>query len=311
MEDIRSWLSSPVGFLALLLSVWVFPVQAQQSDECPATWYEHADRCYKFVQHPTPVQRARIECQQDSATLVNIRSVADHLFIQEKLEIKTAAGQEWFTSGYRALDGSLKWAADGSDVTTDFFPSQAIRDQNKDDPGLNIPYNRIVYKYQGGGSNNSFVWGWNRIMSPGGYICQIDKTDTWKIYQQRRDFSYGTGVTDQHLWKTGPNITYHSANTLFFETESGTTPVVLDCQASGNPSPKYRWFRQKVGQSTRQEVTAALGKNYVITNGRLTILNPTDTRDSSIYTCQATNEIGTVLSNPIELAYGSKAFFCC
>ncbi|GFS00266.1 type II antifreeze protein 2 [Elysia marginata] len=67
-------------------------VWAQQGDECPENWYEHADRCYKFVQHPTPVQRARIECQQDSATLVKVHNAAEHAFIQKILVMKTIAG---------------------------------------------------------------------------------------------------------------------------------------------------------------------------------------------------------------------------
>ncbi|KAK3779087.1 hypothetical protein RRG08_011112 [Elysia crispata] len=291
--------------LAVLFLARVSLSSAQESDECPVTWYEHANRCYKFEQKSAPVQLARIQCQQDWATLASVRSAADHAFIQKQLETKTAAGQEWFTGGYRAPDESLKWLADGSDITTDFFPSDAVRKQMNVDYGLNIPQNRIVYKYDATGKNqSSFVWGWSRVMSPGGYICQIDKADTWKIFQQRRDFSYGTGVTDPSQWKTGPHITYQSPDTLFFKTESGSTPVVLDCQATGNPTPKYRWFRNKLGQSSRQEVTAALGPNYGITNGRLTITNPSDTKDSSIYTCEATNDIGTVRSNPIELAYG-------
>ncbi|GFN94654.1 contactin [Plakobranchus ocellatus] len=141
-------------------------------------------------------------------------------------------------------------------------------------------------------------------MTPGGFICQIDKADTWKIYQQRRDFSYGTGVTDPNQWRTGPNITFHSPNTLFFHTGSMMTPVVLDCQASGNPRPTYKWFRQAVGQKERQEVTSALGPKYVITNGRLTISNPSEKEDVSQYTCEATNDVGIVQSNPIEVSYG-------
>ncbi|RUS76986.1 hypothetical protein EGW08_015243 [Elysia chlorotica] len=283
---------------------------AQESNECPQNWLEHDNRCYKFVNTPTPVQMARLQCQQDSASLITVRSAADHFFLQRQLEMKTKAAQLWFTGGYRASDGSLRWSEDGSLITTDFFPSDDVRNQVKLDDSLNIPYNLIVYKYAGGGQNNSFLWDWSRIMTPGGFICQIDKADTWKIFQARRDFSYGSGITDSSLWKTGPNITFLSPNTLFFMTEvKTTTPVVLDCQATGNPTPKYRWFRQKLGQSTPQEVTSALGKKYGITNGRLTINNPEDNADSSLYTCEASNEMGSVKSNPIELSYGNLGEF--
>ncbi|GFR81443.1 contactin, partial [Elysia marginata] len=167
----------------------------------------------------------------------------------------------WFTSGYRAANGKLMWDADNTEIKTNYFPSQAIRDQREEIPGLNIVKNRIVYVYDSKDTNRTFAWGWSRIMSLGAYICQIDKSDTWKIYQQRRDFSYGTNK-DSSQWKMGPNITYHSPTTLFFEIERDVvTPVVLDCQAA------------------------------------------TENRDAGLYTCEATNEIGSVESNPIELAY--------
>ncbi|KAK3801889.1 hypothetical protein RRG08_054524, partial [Elysia crispata] len=299
----------PRAFIAtILLILHALPQgHAQQGDECPELWYEHKNFCYKFEQHPTTIQRAQIECQQDWATLLKVHDSAEHAFIQRILEQKTTSVPVWFTSGYRAGDGTLKWARDGSDIQTNFFLPQ-VRNRRDQLPGLNIENDRIVYEYDK--ANRSFVWTWNRIMSPGGFICQIAKADTWKIFQQRRDFSYGSSSRDENQWNMGPNITYHSPNTLFFEIEKDrVTPFVLDCQAVGNPRPTYKWFRQADMESPREEVSSALGPNYAVTNGRLTISEPKKEKDAGLYTCEASNNIGTVQSNPIEVGHRYLAQF--
>ncbi|RUS69376.1 hypothetical protein EGW08_022862, partial [Elysia chlorotica] len=206
--------------------------------------------------------------------------------------------------------GQLKWSSDNSDIQTDFFPSRAVRNQQEELRGLNIVHDRIVYEYVDTGSNRSFAWGWDRIMSPGGFICQIPKADTWKIFQQRRDYSYGTATKDSSQWNMGPNITVYSQDTLFFELEENVvTPFVLDCQAVGNPRPTYKWYRQADMESPRVEVSSALGSNYAITNGRLKITNPSEAEDAGLYTCEASNSIGTVQSNPIQVSYRFLAEF--
>ncbi|GFS00256.1 hypothetical protein ElyMa_006394500 [Elysia marginata] len=96
---------------------------------------------------------------------------------------------------------------------------------------------------------------------------------TWyKLCFYQWQGAYGTSNSDPAQWKMGPNITYHSPTTLFFEIENEVfTPFVLDCQAVGNPRPTYRWFRQADLESSREEVTSALGERYAVTNGRLKV----------------------------------------
>nr|KAI8744112.1 contactin-like; partial [Biomphalaria glabrata] len=53
-----------------------------------------------------------------------------------------------------------------------------------------------------------------------------------------------------------------------------------------------------------EEVSSESNPRYSISNGRLTIVKPDRVIDAGVYTCEASNKFGTVLSNPVELVYG-------
>uniref|UniRef100_A0A2C9KIY9 Ig-like domain-containing protein n=1 Tax=Biomphalaria glabrata TaxID=6526 RepID=A0A2C9KIY9_BIOGL len=53
-----------------------------------------------------------------------------------------------------------------------------------------------------------------------------------------------------------------------------------------------------------EEVSSESNPRYSISNGRFTIVKPDRVIDAGVYTCEASNKFGTVLSNPVELIYG-------
>ncbi|KAK6970966.1 contactin-3 [Biomphalaria glabrata] len=136
------------------------------------------------------------------------------------------------------------------------------------------------------------------------YICQMNRADVWKLDQLKRDFSYGTNITDPNLWETGPNITYLSPDTVFYRVDGQTTKVILDCVATGNPRPTFKWFKRRANQNVEEEVTSATNSRVTITSGRLVIINPDPFTDSSWYSCVVSNKLGTAVSRYIELSFG-------
>ncbi|CAL1530767.1 unnamed protein product [Lymnaea stagnalis] len=285
----------------------VLPANTQQIDECPSDWFEYSGHCYKFVLSPERTfQEAVIVCQQDMSSLVSVNSAGEHGFIQNWLNTHDGHRREWFTSGHRDVGGTLVWDYDGGLIDVTYFQDDNTRDRVNFEP-TSLEFNIIVYKYFAG--SDAYLWAWGRLMKPGSFICEINKLDTWKLYQQQRDFSYGSNSTDPNSWEIGPNITSLSPNTIFFDLGGRTTTVVLDCVATGNPRPDFMWLRQSSNRQTLDKITSDLSPRYAISHGRLTITNPDPVKDSNIYTCQVTNTLGSVLSNPVEISYGYIAQF--
>ena len=75
--------------------------------------------------------------------------------------------------------------------------------------------------------------------------------------------------------------------------------LLLNCSASGTPSPTVTWYR---------------GTTQLSSNGILDISNVTDNLDSSsggvLYQCRATNTFGTIVSKPVSVFTASKYFLC-
>lgn len=54
------------------------------------------------------------------------------------------------------------------------------------------------------------------------------------------------------------------------------------------------------------QITSTLDRRYTLTNGKFTIENPQEDLDSGIYQCLVSNEMGSVLSNPVQISFGCK-----
>lgn len=86
----------------------------------------------------------------------------------------------------------------------------------------------------------------------------------------------------------------------------GTTIAAsIECIATGNPRPKYKWF---TGQNFETEVTPELSTRYTLTNGKLVLEKPAENEDADQYRCSVENEFGKILGNPIQISFGSKCF---
>ena len=74
----------------------------------------------------------------------------------------------------------------------------------------------------------------------------------------------------------------------------------FECAASGNPQVKYKWFKDN------KELSSASNLRYTLSNGRFIISHPHESDDSGYYQCVAENKFGAILSNPVQLSFGSK-----
>ncbi|KAH9507423.1 hypothetical protein Btru_058044 [Bulinus truncatus] len=283
-------------------------------EDCPPAWFQHSGFCYNFIFYPElTYQEAMLHCQQDMAYLVSVRTVDEHEFIQDWLKRHDTDGRQWLTSGIRERHGHLVWNSDDGEVPTSFFGDHETTQKLTFDQLTRLENNVIVYKYYA--TNDQYMLGWSRLMKPGPYICKIHQQDTWKFHQQQRDFysinsrnyhvtAYGSSSADPSTWEVAPNITAISRDTIFFETRGLTTDVLLDCVATGNPLPEYRWFKKSLFGNIQEWIDPKLHSRYSLSYGRLQIRNPDPVKDSSLYSCVASNKVGTVWSNPVEVGYG-------
>nr|KAI8744128.1 contactin-3-like [Biomphalaria glabrata] len=277
--------------------------QTQSIEDCPPSWFHSSGLCYNFVFQPEKTyQEALLHCQQDMAQLVSIKTAGQHEFIQTWLKTHDAAGRDWFTSGIKERSGHFVWNSDGSNVTDTYFGDHELVDKIKIDIWTRLENNVVVYKYFA--TVDQYMWGWNRVMKPGAFICQIEQAETWRFYQQQRDFSYGSTSSNPTAWEFAPNITYISQDTIFFETRGQTTDVTLECLASGNPIPQYRWFRKSLSRGVQEWMDPQINSKITLSYGKLIIRNPDPVTDSSTYTCVASNKLGTVWSNPVDVGFG-------
>lgn len=291
--------------LMVLLSACVQPGFAQQPDACPRGYVANGNSCYNFVFNPTlTFQEAEVACQQHGAFLVSVESTSEHQFVSSWLTRQDPNRHVWLTSGVQS-NSHFRWISDQSDITTHFFPSDEIRNQRSVDQLSNIPNNLVVYRYWP--DEDEFMWGWGRIMVPSPYICELKKSDVWKYYQKARDFTFGTGITDPNAWPRGPNITSQSENTVFVSERDGTVrPFSIECFATGNPAPTYKWYIERPGRSAEEIQPSS---RYAITNGKLTLNNPHQENDIGNYICEAENIHGKVLSSPIAVSVGQLGEF--
>ncbi|KAH9505524.1 hypothetical protein Btru_057496, partial [Bulinus truncatus] len=292
-----------VSALLVLILFTAGPANTQLIYDCPAGWIEHDSQCYNFYfKTDKNVQEAAIYCGTFYSTLVSINSLTEHEFVQKWLDVHDGSRLKWLTSGFRDDSGTLVWDGQQGNIATDYFPDVPTRDQKLKDPVTGLQYNIIVYMFYE--SLNQYMWSWGRQLTVGPFICEMTKTESWRFYQTTRDFSFGNNETNPSSWETGPNITFVSPDTVLYDFGQTTTTLVLECLATGNPLPVYRWLRKRSSLLSDEEVTPDSNPGYSISNGRLTIVKPDKLTDVGVYTCVATNKAGTVRSDPVEVTYG-------
>ncbi|CAL8359314.1 unnamed protein product [Lota lota] len=100
----------------------------------------------------------------------------------------------------------------------------------------------------------------------------------------------------------GPVFEEQPVNTIYPE-ESPEARITMNCRARASPSASYRWMLDGV------DIDVGADDHYSVVGGNLVIRNPTRDQHLGKYSCIATNEYGTVISQQASLQFGYLDFF--
>nr|XP_045619391.1 hemicentin-2-like isoform X1 [Procambarus clarkii] len=131
-------------------------------------------------------------------------------------------------------------------------------------------------------------------------VNQVSPEDVG-TYTCRALNTIGTTEKDIALMtKSPPLILKQSGREVFYDNERSrlrdALPVVLECEADGAPSPKYRWTKDDKAFIWQADPRISMEEG----TGNLLISDPT-MDDNGLYQCFAYNDLGTAVSNPIYL----------
>jgi len=115
---------------------------------------------------------------------------------------------------------------------------------------------------------------------------------------------YGQAEIDPMNLPMGPVFVVQPHNTIY-HLGSTLKLVHFMCEAAARPLPTYIWY--VTHDQRRGEVDLSDGSKTV-TNGRLTIEEPSETEDNGDYQCLAQNERGKILSDWASLSFGCKIY---
>ncbi|XP_045161359.2 contactin-like isoform X2 [Mercenaria mercenaria] len=259
------------------------------STGCPSGWVLHQSTCYKFAEEQMVYEEADAACWAFGARLLSVGSFSEHQFVSGFMMTNKLSRQTYyFTSGYYFL-GRLYWEGD----RTDGGPTFWLNDQP---PAHEGKIYRIAYIY----TETEYKWINVSASILAHYICEIPRPQAQRLDLMDRDFSYGLDKSDVKNIKIGPTFVSQPESIVVFE---GVEVVDIECTATGNPYPKYKWYRGSdfVNQT---EVTSAFDNRYTLTGGKFTIEDVQRTKDLDNYHCKAENDIGAVLSNKAKILFG-------
>ncbi|XP_021356952.1 contactin-like isoform X1 [Mizuhopecten yessoensis] len=272
-------------WITLLLTA--SPIWGQTYD-CPQDWFEHGDHCYHFSFNPLKTYlQAKELCEDYGAALLSIETTSEDVFIKNWLSQRDQAKNLWFTSGVYLGDGMFVWQSTGAELIDHLDYWTSINHMLK--TGANI-----VYGYSG--SSQSYGWMRTDGTHSLSYICEIPRKEVYRIIQEARDYSYGTFYTNPSLVPRGPEMYINPIDT---EILGKTRLVFLECEAKGLPQPTYTWTRN----SSQDVITPTTDIRYTLTNGRLSIQDPTESKDAGQYQCEAENRFGKIISAPVFLSF--------
>ncbi|GAB1609323.1 contactin-like [Argonauta hians] len=263
--------------------------------DCPETWVQHGRSCYQFqfFQKAT-FQESEMACQVYGAQLVSINNREEHEFVMKWLKADDILRNTWFTSGILELSEDFTiWWKDGTNFTG------VSSDWLTKPPASVTKSDHLIYSYTG----DSYKWSLAVKDVEAAYICEIDRSEVFRMMVESRGFDYGSDYHDLNDILRGPQIVSESEDLVIV---AGDKSTFIECIATGNPKPTYRWFR---GGTKREEVTWQMDSRYTITNGRLTFSQPEDELETNTYQCEASNKFGSVLSRVIQVSVGALGEF--
>jgi len=108
----------------------------------------------------------------------------------------------------------------------------------------------------------------------------------------------------------GPTFTVQPVSVIFdLQRSLQVKSVAFRCEADARPLASYKWFLTHEQQRGPVNLT---DQRKTVTSGRLTIDEPSETRDNGDYQCRADNSFGSILSDLASLSFGCKIIlFTC
>ncbi|KAF6038307.1 CNTN3 [Bugula neritina] len=261
------------------------------SPECPSPWVPESSKCYKFVSDVDSLlswEDAMINCQKQGAELISINSEAENQFVQN-----------WF---------SINDDKPGQLVGWNRFWFHSLLDYTRNPQADTGDY--VVYQYDDTGNHQDqpgYFWvrGVGEIKRA--YICEILKVEATEINSNARDFIFGADDVHPDRIYRGPYFVTQPQDIRFqisIDAPACTQDcpsVTFECDAKGYPQPTYQWY-EGLGAEARP-IVATNANHITITNGRLTIHDPSRDRDTSSYWCEASNQFGKVKSESATISY--------
>ncbi|XP_052824014.1 contactin [Octopus bimaculoides] len=268
-----------------LILVFLACFSLQTLADCPNQWLKYGESCYNFIMNsPKTIDMAKEECSKYGATLVNVNSGGENNFLTSYFGQNKLTGFTWYTSGEYLGNNKFRWIGDGQDINNKemFWVNDAVK---------NSTGRFITYIYHDG----KYSWIRDDGQTLRSSICEIPEKESYRIYNQHRNFDYGQHLKDMNNIQRGPKTKREPENVLAIMYPPRT---YMEFTAFGNPPPVYSWYREST------VLSSSLDSRYTLTNGRLTISPPKRGVDDTYYHCLASNNYGKIMSQTVQFTFG-------
>lgn len=235
---------------------------------------------------------------------MSISSSEEHGFLVHQLLWQDPQHRRWYVGGRQQSPDY--WVNDGdgtnmADLENAFFISTDY---------VSVQKEYLTYRF----SNEIKRWGFEPVMGdePLLYICEVPVTKLHYLVVDDRTHEYGIDVVDPEKVPVGPHFIKQPENIVYDTAKISTNSyVTLSCLANGYPTPTYEWFKEKpeLVKSVFQKLDPLKNSKYTISGGSLIIHQPDQTLDRGNYHCKASNKYGSIISETVELAFGSIGEF--
>ncbi|UYV67456.1 CNTN3 [Cordylochernes scorpioides] len=281
---------------------------------CPTGWVEFQDECLKFIRSPQRnYLEAQDKCRAYNAELVSVASYEKLQFVTTWLRENDPQHRRWYTSGRDDGENIWTWDSMGShfsNIENLWLPS------HQQGYGSNAAFKALSQPsmWCSSFSEDNTRWGLQKVspMDQMSFICEISKEKLHQIVLLERSLDYGLKITDPEKLPRGPTFIKDAQDVVFNSNErSQVNYISLRCEADGYPTPTYKWYKEEyVHDSTVSYLIDPLSDDrYTQTDGILTIFDPQNKKDRGKYHCQATNNLGTVISRTAQLSFGTIGEF--